>query len=139
MHVVVYVSTQTSRFTDQDLETLLRQSRRNNLVSEITGLLLYKDGNFMQILEGPKPNVHATLAKIKNDPRHCGLMLLLDEETPHREFKDWTMAFRKLVPETSREIPGYTDFLHLPLTSDQFSLNASTLLRFISIFQKSVS
>jgi hypothetical protein len=35
----------------------LEQSRENNLRLDVTGMLLYKGGNFMQMLEGEKDAV----------------------------------------------------------------------------------
>ena len=138
MFALVYVSTATIRWSDTDLDQLLQRSRRDNLIADITGLLLFKDGNFMQILEGPRDAVLKLLAKIRSDTRHQGLMVLFEEETPHREFKDWSMGFKKVGPETGLTVPGFSDFLDLPLTSEQFSLNPTRLLRFLIAFKKSV-
>jgi Sensors of blue-light using FAD len=138
VYTLVYVSTDAIRFSDADLNGLLEQSRRDNVISGITGLLLYKDGNFMQILEGSKEAVLTLMAKVKKDARHRNIMVLLEQEIAQREFKDWAMAFRKLRGDTVLEIPGYSDFLDLPLTSDHFS-NPSKVLQFLITFKKSVS
>jgi hypothetical protein len=137
MYSLVYVSTQTLRFTDADLRGLLEQSRRDNLVTGITGLLLYKDGNFMQILEGSREAVLLTLLKIKNDVRHHHLIVLFEGEVTQREFKDWSMGFKKLGADTVEEVPGYSDYLDQPLTSEHFS-NPSKVLQFLITFKKSV-
>ena len=96
MYRLIYVSSETSPFTDERLDELLQQSRRANLASGITGLLLYMDGHFMQILEGSKAAVLALIAKIKSDPRHRDLTVLMEGETPNREFQEWSMGFRTL-------------------------------------------
>jgi hypothetical protein len=133
---LVYVSTATIRWSDTDLDQLLEQSRRDNLIADITGLLLFKDGNFMQILEGPKDAVLALLARIRSDTRHERLMVIFEEERQHREFKDWSMGFKRLGPDVA--VPGFSDFLDIPLTSEQFSSNPTKLLRFLISFKKSV-
>jgi len=138
MYAIVYVSTETSRFSDRDLVALLTESRDKNLVSEITGLLLYKDGNFMQLLEGPEQAVRTTMEKIKIDSRHRSVRVLMEEETPKREFGDWSMGFKKLNAESAGDLPGYSDFLDVPLTSDKFSLDPSKAFRFLLIFKESV-
>ncbi len=138
MYAIVYVSTETSRFSDQDLVDLLTESRDKNLVSEITGLLLYKDGNFMQLLEGPEQAVRTTMEKIKVDPRHRSVRVLMEEETPKREFGNWSMGFKKLNAGSTVDIVGYSDFLDVPLTSDKFLLDPSKALRFLLIFKASV-
>jgi hypothetical protein len=135
---MVYVSSEAIRFSGQDLIALLEESRRKNLAAEITGLLLFKDGNFMQLLEGTKEAVVSVMARIKSDSRHRGVRVLMEEEIPGREFGDWSMGFIRLSAETAAEIPGYSDFLDIPLTSDQFANDPSKSLRFLLIFKKSV-
>ncbi len=138
MFALVYVSTATIRWSDTDLERLLQQSRRDNLIPDITGLLLFKEGNFMQILEGAKDAVLTLMAKIKSDARHERVMVIFEEETPRREFKDWSMGFKKLGGRLVLELPGFSDVLDLPLTNEQFSSNPTRLLQFLIAFKKSV-
>ena len=138
MFFTVYVSSATHLFTEEELNALLETSRRNNAKVGVTGMLLYKDGNFMQFLEGPKEKVRALLEKIKTDLRHKGMIVLLQEERPDREFVDWSMGFKKLGRDQLPEIPGYSDFLDLPLTSEQFLLNPSRSLRLLLSFRESM-
>ena len=51
MFHVVYVSSSTQTFTQSDLQMLLQKARDKNTQLDLTGMLLYKDGNFMQVLE----------------------------------------------------------------------------------------
>jgi hypothetical protein len=138
MYLLVYVSSAVDLFSDKQLVDLLEKSRQNNRALDITGILLYKDGNFMQFLEGPKEAVLALAAKINHDPRHRGLIVLLQKEQPHREFEQWAMAFKTLSAETSFEVPGYSEFLDLPLTSEQFLMNPSRSLQLLLNFRKVV-
>lgn len=55
--------------------------RTNNERAGITGMLLYKDGNFMQLLEGEKEAVLRLHKNIIVDPRHKGFLTLLQGET----------------------------------------------------------
>ena len=50
---LIYVSSGVRVLTDAEIFEILTQSRRNNERCGITGLLLYRDGNLMQVLEGP--------------------------------------------------------------------------------------
>jgi hypothetical protein len=138
MFALVYVSSETGRLTDADLELLLAESRRKNVLAEITGLLLFKDGNFMQLLEGAETAVRAIMETIKIDSRHQGVQVLMEEEVPEREFSDWSMGFKKLGNKTAEEVEGYSDFLEVPLTSERFMRDPSKALRFLLIFKKSV-
>ncbi len=75
MFRIIYSSSATAPLSEQQLDELLQTSRRNNLAADITGMLLSKDGNFMQILEGPKIAVETLVEKIRNDSRHCKFTL----------------------------------------------------------------
>jgi hypothetical protein len=89
----IYVSTALGKPSPQDLDGILDQSRRNNNVDDITGLLLYHDGNFFQILEGPKDKVEACYGHIERDPRHSGCLVLLTGDIEARSFASWDMGF----------------------------------------------
>jgi len=132
---LIYSSFETDPFKDAQLEELLRKSRRANLASEITGLLLYQDGHFMQLLEGSKPAVLSLFAKIKDDPRHRDVVVLLESETPNRDFQQWSMGFKKVDSNTSREVPAYKDFEHLTL--NQFLVKPLKSLGLLLAFKDS--
>jgi len=111
MHIV-YVSFSFKDLTEIELENLLVDIRRRNKLQKVTGLLLYNDGTFIQLIEG-KPRVIKNLfEKIKNDKRHSNVVLLLDESIKKRAFPDWTMGYYKLNSKQSGKIPGYSDFMH---------------------------
>ena len=139
MYLLAYVSVATRLFPDDELTELLKKSRENNLAQGITGLLLYNDSNFLQILEGSKEAVLSLLDKIRSDPRHHGLIVVLREEHPRREFADWAMGFEKLDSGERLKIPGYTTYHDLPLTSEQFLLNPGKSLQFLINFKNSVN
>ena len=48
---LVYVSEGNTTFSKKDLRELLTKSRENNSKLKISGMLLYKGGNFLQVLE----------------------------------------------------------------------------------------
>jgi hypothetical protein len=109
MRTTVYTSTATRHLTDDDLAELLRQCVRNNDRAGLTGLLLHRDGRFMQVLEGPDDAVQDVFATIAADPRHGEVRLLLDEQIPARQFPAWSMGFRTVDDATVRELHGYDD------------------------------
>jgi hypothetical protein len=109
---LVYVSSATQAFSQTELLSLLEVSRRNNEPAAITGMLLYRDGNFMQVLEGEDTAVTGTHDRIKLDPRHDGLITLLKAPIPQRDFGDWSMGFRNLESMEVRSVPGYSEFMN---------------------------
>jgi hypothetical protein len=60
---LVYVSSAIYIFTQEELLILLDQCVELNKNNGITGMLLYKDGNFMQVLEGVKRMLSVPIKK----------------------------------------------------------------------------
>src|SRR5688572_12980573 len=77
---LLYVSTSIKLFSEEELLEMLKVSRDNNKALDITGLLLYKGGNFMQVLEGPDEVVNSLYEKIKIDPRHKDVTVISSEQ-----------------------------------------------------------
>jgi hypothetical protein len=90
---MTYVSSATGLFSTQQLTDLLRRSRESNQGAGISGMLLYKDGNFMQTVEGPGAAVEDLEARLARDHRHRGMLVLLRGERAQREFDGWSMGF----------------------------------------------
>ncbi len=95
MRQLLYVSNAAQKFPPKELDAILAASRRNNASRDVTGMLLYIDGGFLQVLEGPDESVAATYARICRDKRHWDARTLLDREAP-RAFANWSMGFEKL-------------------------------------------
>lgn len=77
-----------------DLDQILEQSRHNNALDGITGLLWSDGTQFLQVIEGPEPSVLEAFARIGRDTRHIELDLLSDRRIEAREFGYWSMALR---------------------------------------------
>ena len=104
---MVYSSTATEEFRDEELTQLLDACRANNARLDITGMLLYRDGRFLQVLEGTRDAVHSLMMTIARDSRHDDVRILLEDPLDRRSFPDWTMAFESLTEQVTHEIPGY--------------------------------
>ncbi len=111
MYQLVYASSATVEMTDDDLLELLHTSRLRNSSKSVTGMLLYADGNFIQVLEGEQVDVEEIYASIERDPRNTGHLVLLSQEVQGRSFADWSMGFQNLTPNQYRKIEGYSGFL----------------------------
>ena len=88
-----------SRFAQSDeslLHDILSSARRNNQRDQITGMLLYCNGRFLQILEGSKDAVSRTFDRIREDNRHHGVFKLDELVVAERQFGNWAMGFEKL-------------------------------------------
>ncbi|MEM7335697.1 MAG: BLUF domain-containing protein [Chloroflexota bacterium] len=109
---IMYVSSADHTMSDDELMDLLTTSKKNNQARNISGLLLYFDGNFIQLLEGDRDEVQALYAKIAKDRRHSGVIKLIEKFADKREFPEWSMGFRKLDEQTiDPSIAGFLDLV----------------------------
>jgi FAD-dependent sensor of blue light len=116
---LTYLSTATQPFGDPELRELLEISRENNHAVELTGMLLYAGGHFIQTLEGPEDVVDATYTRIEKDRRHRNLIVALREQIEKRTFPDWSMGFETLDDKEAAQLPGFNDYLATGAVSEQ--------------------
>ncbi len=129
---LIYRSKANAYFSDDDLIHLLRQCRSKNIEKEVTGLLLYGYGSFIQLLEGKEEVVRDLYSKrIALDPRHSNPVILLQHQVPKRLFKDWSMAFQPLNSERVRTLSGYMN----PEQSSNAGKNLLAPLRLLEVMQ----
>ena len=82
------------QLADADLNQILASARRRNLAKDITGMMIYHQGEFVQILEGRKESVENVYQKyICPDPRHAAINKVCENTISHRSFNDWSMGF----------------------------------------------
>ncbi len=134
MHQIIYFSSASGLFDKKDLLDILAVSRANNTRDGITGLLLYKDGNILQVLEGEKEPVERCFARVQRDPRHHGLIVVERRAVPQRDFGDWSMGFRDLDEAALRDLPGYTVALSRPSAFKELATNSSTVHTMLQLF-----
>ncbi|OII11687.1 hypothetical protein BIU97_07410 [Curtobacterium sp. MCBA15_009] len=103
---LIYSSLATRHLEDDDLAALLTQSRRANAENDITGVLLFRNGYFLQLLEGPDQAVRDKMATIKHDDRHTKVSVLVEELVEERQFPEWTMGFPAEDSDVEHA-PGY--------------------------------
>jgi hypothetical protein len=130
----IYSSMARKPFSAEELRALLAGSRENNARLNLSGMLLYKNGDFMQVLEGPEPAVRTLLEIIRADPRHDNVVKLLEGTTPERQFPGWYMGFCDLDTEDVQSLPGYTDFINLPLSAG-LSADPTACHRLLQMFK----
>lgn len=117
---IIYVSSAIQLFSEDDLVDLLKTCRENNIRNNITGMLLYKDGNFIQVFEGPEKSASDLYQKIQTDPRHHDIHLLGKHAIPERQFPNWLMGFRNVNSLSEDELKGFTHFMDQDFTPKYF-------------------
>ena len=111
---VLYRSRATHAPTESDSQALLEWSRTYNAAHDITGLLLYSDGQFLQLVEGPEAVVRSLFARIRADARHTQVVTLSDGPAPQRWFADWHMAFGHVEAPDLHQVLGAVATQALP-------------------------
>lgn len=106
---LTYSSTAAVPFDDAALAGLLESSRVANIGTDLSGLLLYRGGRFLQVLEGPEPAVRDAIDRIGHDPRHRDLRVLVSEPIEERRFPDWTMGYERLGEPAAAAPEGFRD------------------------------
>lgn len=128
MFSAVYISTAAAGFHADDLPELLAQSRTSNGESDLTGMLLYREGRFLQALEGPEDTVRAVMGTIAADPRHEHIQMLAEEQIENRRFPGWSMGYAPADDVAGENLPGFTDFLSQPRDDVQGDSSRAALL-----------
>lgn len=90
---VVYVSNAVANLSQRMIYDIEKISVKNNKISDITGILTYKENTFMQFLEGPELNLQRLFAKLKKDPRHTNIDVLRKTYIQERQFSYWHMKY----------------------------------------------
>ena len=136
LYQIVYTSTATADLDRVGLLELLKGSVQRNTRAGITGLLLYQDRIFLQVLEGDEQAVFALFAKISRDSRHHHVIPLIRKRIEERDFADSAMAFRDLDNPELRKLPGYSDFLNSPLSDGLHAKDLSECRRLLLFFKE---
>jgi len=93
---LLYVSNTALYASPAMLDDILAASRRNNSAAGITGMLLYVEGGFLQVLEGEADRLDRLYQKIVADRRHWNAHVLIKREAAPL-FCDWSMGFHRLA------------------------------------------
>lgn len=134
MHNLVYMSSASELFSADELVELLAVARRNNEPRKVTGMLLYREGSFIQVLEGEYEDVYYIYNKVAKDPRHNGLIVLLDEPTDQRNFANWSMGFANAGLVKEGDVPGYTPVME-PFNRDELRVRPSDAMILLKSFR----
>ena len=134
----VYASSAVQLFEPEELHALLETSRRNNAALGVSGMLLYKDGNFLQVLEGREATVQGLAAKIRRDPRHRGIITLIEGFENEYQFPEWSMGFCNFRSDDAKEMPGYSAFLQSSFDLKSLAADPTNAQRLLMSFKKNM-
>lgn len=131
---IIYVSSASKEFTNSDLIKLLKNARINNSKLNVSGILLFTNDSFFQVLEGEAEVIEKLFTKIKQDSGHKKVTVIINENISHRVFADWSMGFVNLNGEELQKIIGHNDFF----TNTDYlqSLDLGRARKLLSAFSK---
>ena len=110
---------------------ILKIARKRNSEQNITGVLLYSEGTFIQALEGDEKTINDLFSMIESDPRHKNIIKLVEKPLSKRFFPDWTMGFALIDKDKAREITGFLTSTDGIMKSDGKHTLTSLLKSFI--------
>jgi hypothetical protein len=107
MKNIVYVSTAVKLMHENQLLDILHNSRQHNAALNISGVLLYSEGTFIQLLEGKDSVIDALYSRIETDQRHKSVVKLIDEPIAEKSFSQWLMGFAVTDAAKTEKLLGY--------------------------------
>ena len=133
MYYLIYVSYATEPFSQTQLEELLQNCIKNNAKQQITGMLLYVNGKFIQVLEGEQEVVESVYKKIQQDKRHHKVRVIVEGKIARRNFPNWSMSFKLLGTNDLKHLTGYQDIEDY-FESGEVSNSSHVALVFLKLF-----
>ena len=90
MHLIVYTSEYIGKAEDVDaaLADIVARSKINNTEYDITGLLFYHGGRFVQLLEGEQDSLEGLMSILEEDERHQNIQRIVDQPIKERAFQE---------------------------------------------------
>ncbi len=116
-----YASTTDHDWSPEELLGLLTNCQTNNAANNITGILLYAQQTFFQVLEGDEAVVNKVYEMIQKDKRHRDCTIIEIEKIKERAFPYWSMGFEKIDTKDLHNIKGLNDFFAKDFTPSGFA------------------
>ena len=133
MKHIVYLSRAVRPLSDQDLQELLDQCRRDNARNGITGILFYSHGNIAQLFEGEQDVADNLFERIAVDGRHSHVQKLIDRPISARSFSGWHMAFHPIEPDGFEALQGFLLPHHVPPAPETLTIADATLVELVRL------
>lgn len=91
MERILYTSRASTDLPSDEVFKIIETSARNNPSRDVTGFLIFHQGQFLQLVEGEAQALDELLEVLKRDPRHCDLIVHYREPALERCFPNWRM------------------------------------------------
>ena len=92
LYTFVYCSRAAEGVDDAEVGRIVEAAQRHNLARGITGVLVFGNGVFFQLIEGPAAQIRKLIRTLHSDPRHYDVVSLdWSEERRERLYPNWEM------------------------------------------------
>ncbi|QKZ15110.1 BLUF domain-containing protein [Spirosoma sp. KUDC1026] len=108
-YCITYFSTAVESTSEHDIFDIVEFSRNKNARLGITGVLLYVNGNIVQVLEGQQEAVEGLYKSIQIDPRHTNVRTVISHHIAQRLFDHWFMGYETLTTRQYEEVADIID------------------------------
>ncbi len=132
---ISYISSATEPWSTQELLRLLQQCRENNAGNGVTGMLLYGNETFLQVLEGEEKVINDLVDKIRTDPRHTNVQILHRRTIQRRQYSDWSMGFKRVSDKELQHVEGLRDFGEKDFNADYLIQHGSVIQSLMDHFR----
>lgn len=92
-HAISYLSTAHIDLQENGVNEIMNEANIFNKKQDITGILLYSERNFFQLLEGEKKVIEHLYEKISGDHRHHTIIKFLDKPVFKPSFDGYMTDF----------------------------------------------
>jgi uncharacterized membrane protein (DUF373 family) len=133
---ISYISFAKEAMSPQELLGLLRECRENNAGNGVTGMLLYANATFLQVLEGDERVVDDLFNKIRKDPRHTSLRMLHRMPIQSRQYSEWSMGFKRISDKELQHVAGLKDFTEKDFNSEYLAQHTTIVDSLMNHFSK---
>jgi len=131
---LLYISDATHPMTRAELASIQDTSIRNNIHLDVTGVLFYSAGHFVQLLEGDMGTIHRLFEKISADDRHENVKLLVLRPAQKRVFDQWEMGLLDLDDQSELYQRDLVELVRLAESADESSYGTPVELEILSKF-----
>jgi len=137
---LIYASQSVRPMSESDLIALLKEARKNNEILGLTGLLLYSNQSFLQVLEGEVEKIDGLYTRIEKDQRHRALRLLMRAPIDSRKFEGWSMGFEHVDEEDLADaLPGFQPATQYPLVNAGLIKNGVVAETLLSLYKRNAN
>ena len=110
LKTICYISDSKINKSINDFNDLILTAKSNNAKNNITGVLVYKNNNFLQVLEGHTETVDSVFDKIRMDQRHQNIFKIINTSIDERFFEEYEFGFT--VVSDKNAVQNLSDYLN---------------------------